>query len=136
MKIIIEVNHTLVYKPERFSEANDLIDRYIHFYNYKHIRNKTGAAPLTLRNSALNSMFLTQVLFCSVCTIRGAVHTGGCFFPYSVSYGNISMSIFWMRSSLSQRSPEEMQNKTIQSKALLGSSFAKPQEVSIRFKRV
>ena len=40
------------HKPETFSEANDLIDRYIHFYNYERIQNKTGAAPLTLRHSA------------------------------------------------------------------------------------
>ena len=32
--------------------ANDLIDRYIHFYNHERIQNKTGVAPLTLRHSA------------------------------------------------------------------------------------
>ena len=40
------------HKPRTFSEANDLIDRYIHFYNYERIQNKTGVAPLTLRHSA------------------------------------------------------------------------------------
>ena len=40
------------HKPRTFQEANDLIDRYIHFYNYERIQNKTGVAPLTLRHSA------------------------------------------------------------------------------------
>ena len=39
-------------KPKTFHEANDLIDRYIHFYNHERIQNKTGVAPLTLRHSA------------------------------------------------------------------------------------
>ena len=40
------------HKPKTLQEANDLIDRYIHFYNYERIQNKTGVAPLTLRHSA------------------------------------------------------------------------------------
>ena len=40
------------HKPRTFQEANDLIDRYIHFYNYERIQIKTGVAPLTLRHSA------------------------------------------------------------------------------------
>ena len=40
------------HKPKSFQEANDLIDRYIHFYNHERIQNKTGVAPLTLRHSA------------------------------------------------------------------------------------
>ena len=39
------------HKPKTFQEANDLIDRYIHFYNYERIQTKTGVAPLTLRHS-------------------------------------------------------------------------------------
>ena len=39
-------------KPKTIKEANDLIDRYIHFYNHERIQNKTGVAPLTLRHSA------------------------------------------------------------------------------------
>ena len=39
-------------KPKTFYEANDMIDRYIHFYNYERIQTKTGVAPLTLRHSA------------------------------------------------------------------------------------
>ena len=40
------------HKPKTFKEADDLIDRYIHFYNHERIQNKTGVAPLTLRHSA------------------------------------------------------------------------------------
>ena len=39
------------HKPATFSEANEMIDRYIHFYNYERIQSKTGVAPLTLRHS-------------------------------------------------------------------------------------
>ena len=40
------------HKPRTFDEANELIDRYIHFFNHERIQNKTGVAPLTLRHSA------------------------------------------------------------------------------------
>ena len=40
------------HKPKTFQEANDLIDRYIYFYNHERSQNKTGVAPLTLRHSA------------------------------------------------------------------------------------
>ena len=40
------------HRPKTFREANDLIDRYIHFDNHERIQNKTGVAPLTLRHSA------------------------------------------------------------------------------------
>lgn len=36
------------HKPKTFSEANDMIDRYIYFYNHERIQTKTGVAPLTL----------------------------------------------------------------------------------------
>ena len=39
------------HKPATFSEANDMIDRYIHFYNYERIQLKTGEAPLARRLS-------------------------------------------------------------------------------------
>ena len=39
------------HKPASFKEANELIDQYIHFYNYERIQLKTGAAPLALRHS-------------------------------------------------------------------------------------
>ena len=38
-------------KPATFSEANEMIDRYIHFYNHERIQLKTGEAPLTRRLS-------------------------------------------------------------------------------------
>lgn len=38
--------------PVTFREANDLIDRYIHFYNHERIQLKTGVAPMSLRHSA------------------------------------------------------------------------------------
>ncbi len=40
------------HKPKNFSEANKLIERYIHFYNHERIQLKTGVAPLTQRHSA------------------------------------------------------------------------------------
>ena len=39
------------HKPATFNEANEMIDRYIHFYNHERIQTKTGVAPLTLRHS-------------------------------------------------------------------------------------
>ena len=39
------------HKPATFSEATEMIDRYIHFYNHERIQTKTGMAPLTLRHS-------------------------------------------------------------------------------------
>ena len=39
-------------KPATFSEANELIDRYIYFYNHERILLKTGEAPLPRRLSA------------------------------------------------------------------------------------
>ncbi len=39
------------HKPETFTEANEMIDRYIYFYNHERIQLKTGVAPLTLRHS-------------------------------------------------------------------------------------
>ena len=39
------------HKPATFSEANEMIDRYIHFYNHERIQLKTGEAPLAQRFS-------------------------------------------------------------------------------------
>lgn len=33
------------HKPKTFKEANDLIDRYIHFYNYERIQIKVMTTP-------------------------------------------------------------------------------------------
>ena len=40
------------HKPKTLHEANEMIDRYIHFYNHERIQIKTGVASLTLRHSA------------------------------------------------------------------------------------
>lgn len=42
------------HKPATILEANEMIDRYIHFYNFERIQSKTGMAPLTLRHSCQN----------------------------------------------------------------------------------
>ena len=34
------------HKPETFSEANEMIDRYIHFYNHERIQSKPPAEPV------------------------------------------------------------------------------------------
>ena len=39
------------HKPKTIQDANDLIDKYIHFYNFERIQLKTGVAPLALRHS-------------------------------------------------------------------------------------
>ena len=39
-------------KPGSFSEANEMIDRYIHFYNHERIQLMTGEMPLAQRLSA------------------------------------------------------------------------------------
>ena len=38
-------------KPATFSEANEMVDRYIDFYNRERIQLKTGEAPLAWRLS-------------------------------------------------------------------------------------
>ena len=38
-------------KPAPFSEATELIHRYIHFYNHERIQLKTGETPLARRLS-------------------------------------------------------------------------------------
>ena len=48
---ILKTESIYRHKPATFSEANEMIDRYIHFYNYERIQSKTGVAPLTLRHS-------------------------------------------------------------------------------------
>ena len=40
------------HKPDTFSEANEMVDRYIRFYNNERIQLKTGEAPLARRLSA------------------------------------------------------------------------------------
>ena len=40
-------------KIKTFQQANDLIDEYIHFYNYERLQTKTGLSPLSLRQASL-----------------------------------------------------------------------------------
>ena len=40
------------HKPATFSEANEMLGRYIHFYNHERIQLKTGEAPFARRLSA------------------------------------------------------------------------------------
>lgn len=40
------------HKPATFSETNEMIDRYIRFYNHERIQLKTGEVPLAQRLSA------------------------------------------------------------------------------------
>ena len=40
------------HKPATFAQANEMIDRYIHFYNHERIQLKTGKAPLARRLSS------------------------------------------------------------------------------------
>ena len=39
------------HKPATFAQANEIIDRYIYFYNHERIQLKTGEAPLARRLS-------------------------------------------------------------------------------------
>ena len=39
------------HKPKSIQDANDLIDKYIHFYNHERIQLKCGVAPFSLRYS-------------------------------------------------------------------------------------
>jgi len=48
---ILKMEYIYRYKPKDFSEATELIDRYIHFYNHERVQLKTGVAPLTQRHS-------------------------------------------------------------------------------------
>lgn len=38
-------------KPASFRQADDMLDRFIYFYNHKRIRLKTGETPLSRRHS-------------------------------------------------------------------------------------
>ena len=58
-------------KPATFSEANEMVDRYIHFYNHERIQLKTGEAPLARRLLHPNSIFPTGGIFCTVRTNWG-----------------------------------------------------------------
>lgn len=61
------------HKPKTFMEANDLIDRYIHFYNHERIQNKTGVAPRRCATPH-KTKYSYIGAFCAVRT-NWAVHT-------------------------------------------------------------
>ena len=48
---ILKTECIYLHKPATFSQANEMIDRYIHFYNHERIQLKTGEASLTRRLS-------------------------------------------------------------------------------------
>lgn len=48
---ILKVECIYRHKPNTFAEANDMIDRFIYFYNHELIQLKTGEAPLARRLS-------------------------------------------------------------------------------------
>ena len=52
------------HKPTSFHEANEMMDRYIHFYSYERIQLKTGVAPLTLRHSVSYNSYSDAFLCC------------------------------------------------------------------------
>ena len=60
-------------KPAAFGEANEMIDRYICFYNHERIQLKTGEAPLMRRLSTKNSIFSRQGGFLSIVRSSGPV---------------------------------------------------------------
>ncbi len=43
---ILEAECIYRHKPQSFGEANEMIDRFIDFYNNERIQLKTGVAPL------------------------------------------------------------------------------------------
>ncbi len=49
---ILKAKRFYRHKPASFCEANEMIDRYINFYNHERIQLKTVVAPLTLHHSA------------------------------------------------------------------------------------
>jgi len=64
------------HKPKTFKEANDLIDRYIHFYNHERIQIKTGVAPLTRATPLKTKYFLLRGFFV-LSAQTGAVQISG-----------------------------------------------------------
>ena len=64
------------HKPATFSEANEMIDRYIYFYNHERIqlKNWSGAASATPLHLKLNLSY--QGLFFVLSAQSGAVHMG------------------------------------------------------------
>ena len=49
---ILKTERIYRYKPDIFAQANEMIDRSIHFYNHERIQLKTGEVPPARRLSA------------------------------------------------------------------------------------
>ena len=65
-------------KIKIFQQAKELIDEFIHFYNYERIQLKTGETPLTRRFSAENFFLPIRGLFFVLSPQPGAVHWCQC----------------------------------------------------------
>ena len=59
------------HKPATFSEANEMIDRYIHFYNHERIQAKQECRRSRCATPAKTEYSCTRGSFCAVCTIWG-----------------------------------------------------------------
>jgi negative regulator of replication initiation len=46
---ILKTEYVYRCKPAAFSQASEMMDRYIYFCNYERIQLKTGEAPLARR---------------------------------------------------------------------------------------
>ncbi len=68
---VLKVECLYRHKPAAFRDANDLIDRYIHFYNHERIQAKTGAPPRSLRHAS-RPHIPTSGPFCAVRTFWGS----------------------------------------------------------------
>lgn len=64
------------HKPASFEQANDMIVRFIYFYNHERIQLKTGEAPLARRLSTESLLFPSRGLFYTVHTIWGCSSFG------------------------------------------------------------
>ncbi len=69
-------------KPDSFSEANEMIDQYIHFCNHERIQLKTGEAPLARRLSYENPIFPARGFFV-LSAQSGAVQSGRAFYSFA-----------------------------------------------------
>ena len=68
------------HKPATFSEADEMIDRYIHFYNHERIQSKTGVPRSRCATPAKTEYSCTRGSFCTVCTIWGSSPRRRAFF--------------------------------------------------------
>ena len=51
------------HRPATFAQANEIIDRYIYFYNHERIQLKTGEAPPGAAPLHLKLIFPSRALF-------------------------------------------------------------------------